>query len=141
MRRALVVFTALCLASGGVEAREWFSERRVGTGFDVIHQQGMPIVALELSPIAVLAWENNSGVGLTYPIGPRVGWNANVGGILVRHEDGDVGTRLNFLFRFSYCGKELCLSFAHISHGSALGIRDDEPNSGLNFLFLEYRYR
>lgn len=80
MRQALVAFTALCLASGSVEAREWFAERRVGT-------------------------------------------------------------RLNFLFRFSYCGKELCLSFAHISHGSALGISDDEPNSGLNFLLLEYRYR
>jgi hypothetical protein len=33
------------------------------------------------------------------------------------------------------------LSFAHVSHGSAIGIEIDKPNSGLNFLFLEYRQR
>ena len=53
----------------------------------------------------------------------------------------DIGTNLNLLFRLSYCGKRICASFAHISHGGALGIETDKANSGLNFLYLEYRYR
>jgi hypothetical protein len=141
MRQAFVVFMALCLTSGGVHAREWFAERRIGTGVEVVHEQGMAMASMELSPVSVLLWENNSGVGLTYAIGPRVGWNANLGGIVVRREDGDVGTRLNLLFRLSHCEKDVCLSFAHISHGSAIGIRQDAANSGLNFLYLEYRQR
>jgi hypothetical protein len=35
----------------------------------------------------------------------------------------------------------VCASFAHISHGAALGIETEKANSGLNFLYLEYRYR
>ena len=140
MRLALLAFTALCLASSALHAQR-FQDRRVGTGVDVVHQQGMPMLSVELSPLTLLAWETNSGIGLTYPIGPSVGWNAAVGGIVVRREDEDVGTRLNLLARLSYCGKDVCLSFAHISHGSAIGIRQDAANSGLNFLYLEYRQR
>ena len=115
MRRAFVVFMALCLTSGVLHARDWFEERRIGTGFDFVHQQGMPMISVELSPVSVLAWETNAGVGLTYSFGSHVGWNASLGGIVVRREDEDVGTRLNLLFRVSRCGKDLCLSFAHSS--------------------------
>jgi hypothetical protein len=37
--------------------------------------------------------------------------------------------------------ENVCASFAHISHGAALGIETEKANSGLNFLYLEYRYR
>jgi hypothetical protein len=141
MRTRFVLVTVLCLASSGLHAREWFEERRIGTGVDFVHQQGMPMVSVELSPVSVLAWETYAGVGLTYSFGSRVGWNASLGGILVDRVDGDVGTHLNLLFRLSRCDRNICLSFAHVSHGSAIGIEIDKPNSGLNFLFLEYRQR
>jgi hypothetical protein len=142
LRLALIAFTALWLLSvGGAHAGEWFQDGRIGAGIDLIHERGTPMVSAALYPASLMAWNDNFGIGLTYPIGPRVGWNAGLGGILVRREDGNVGTRLNFLLRLSYCGEKLCLSFAHISHGSGIGIRDDAANSGLNFLFLEYRYR
>ena len=99
------------------------------------------MASLALYPASILAWEDNWGIGLTYPIGPRVGWSGAVGGIYVDRTDEDLGTRLNFLLRVSYCGEKVCASFAHISHGDALGIEKDKANSGLNFLYLEYRYR
>jgi hypothetical protein len=86
-----------------------------------------------------VVWEDNWGVGLTFPIGPRVGWSGAVGGIYVHRTDDDVGTNLNFLFRVSYCGERLCASFAHVSRGNALGVETGKANSGLNFLYLEYR--
>jgi hypothetical protein len=137
----LIIFAVLCFVSSGLHAREWFKDGRIGAGIDLIHEQGMPMVSAALYPASFLLWDHNFGVGLTYPVGPRVGWNAGLGGVLVRREDGNVGTRLNLLGRLSYCGEKLCLSYAHISHGSALGIRNNDANSGLNFLFLEYRYR
>ena len=141
MRLALIALTALSLASGSLYAAEWFKDGRIGAGLDVVHQAGMPMASVALYPASVLVWEDNWGVGLTYPIGPRVGWSGGVGGIYVHREDDDVGTHLNLLFRLSYCGQEVCASFAHISHGGALGIETDKANSGLNFLYLEYRYR
>jgi hypothetical protein len=141
MRLALIAFTALGIASGSLQARDWFEDGRIGVGLDVVHQDGMPMVSVALYPASVLVWENNWGLGLTYPIGPRVGWSGAVGGIYVPRTDDDVGTNLNFLFRLSYCGQKVCASFAHISHGEALGIATDKANSGLNFLYLEYRYR
>jgi hypothetical protein len=141
MRLAFIAFTALSLASGSLQAGNWFEDGRIGAGADVVHQGGMPVVSLALYPASVLVWENNWGLGLTYPIGPRVGWSGAVGGIYVHRTDDDVGTNLNFLFRLSYCGQKVCASFAHISHGEALGIATDKANSGLNFLYLEYRYR
>jgi hypothetical protein len=141
VRSTLAAFAALCIASRGLNAAEWFRDGRIGAGIDVIHNQGQPMLSVALYPASFLVWDHNFGVGLTYPIGGRVGWNAGLGAILTRREDDDVGTRLNLLGRVSYCGEKLCLSFAHISHGSALGIRDDAANSGLNFLYLEYRYR
>jgi hypothetical protein len=141
MRLALIAFTALGIASGSLQARDWFEDGRIGVGLDVVHQDGMPMVSVALYPASVLVWENNWGLGLTYPIGPRVGWSGAVGGIYVHRTDDDVGTNLNFLFRLSYCGQKVCASFAHISHGEALGIATDKANSGLNFLYLEYRYR
>lgn len=117
------------------------AEIRAGAGVDVVHKQGMPMVSFEMRPASFLAWRNgNYGIGLTYAFGTRVGWNAGIGGLLVRRTDDDIGTRLNLLARGSYCGESLCLSYAHISHGSGLGIRRHHANSGLNFLFLEYRY-
>ncbi len=99
------------------------------------------MLSATLDPVALFAWSHNFGVGLAYPIGGRVGWNGGIGAIYVRREDENVGTRLNLLARVSYCGERLCLSYAHISHGAALGIADDVANSGLTFLYLEYRYR
>ena len=141
MRFALIAFTALGLASGSLHAAEWFKDGRIGAGLDVAHQAGMPMASVALYPASFLAWEDNWGVGLTYPIGPRVGWSGAVGGIYVHRTDDDVGTNLNLLLRVSYCGQKVCASFAHISHGAALGIETDKANSGLNFLYLEYRYR
>ena len=86
--------------------------RRIGAGVDVAHQAGMPMGSVALYPASVLVWEDNWGVGLTYPIGPRVGWSGAVGGIYVYRTDG-----------------------------AALGIETEKANSGLNFLYLEYRYR
>ena len=117
-------------------------EIRAGAGVDVVHRRGMPMVSLELRPASFLAWNNdNYGVGLTYAFGPRTGWNAAIGGFVARRTDDDIGTRLNVLARASYCGMQFCLSYSHISHASGLGIEKHSPNSGLNFLFLEYRYR
>ena len=141
VKRALIAAAALLVASSGLHAAEWFKDGRIGAGADVVHQAGMPMASVALYPASVLVWEDNWGVGLTYPIGPRVGWSGAVGGIYVDRTDDDVGTNLNFLFRVSYCGEKLCASFAHISHGGALGIETDKANSGLNFLYLEYRYR
>ena len=53
----------------------------------------------------------------------------------------DVKSASQPLFNASYCGKEMCLTFSHVSHGAAIGIETDKPNSGLNFLLLEYRFR
>ena len=141
LKRALIAAAALLVASRGLHAAEWFKDGRIGAGADVVHQAGMPMASVALYPASVLVWEDNWGVGLTYPIGPRVGWSGAVGGIYVHRTDDDVGTNLNLLFRVSYCGEKLCASFAHISHGGALGIETDKANSGLNFLYLEYRYR
>jgi hypothetical protein len=141
MPARLIAILALCLASFGLHARDWFDDGRLGAGLDIVHQPGMPMASLALYPASFLVWEDNWGVGLTYPIGPRVGWSGAVGGMYAYRTDDDIGTNLNFLFRLSYCGEKLCLSFAHISHGEALGIETDKANSGLNFLYLEYRYR
>ena len=141
MRHALIAFTTLSIASASLHAAEWFKDGRIGAGADVVHQGGLVMASVALYPASVLAWEEYWGMGLTYPIGPRVGWSGAVGGIYVERTDEDLGTRLNLLFRVSYCGEKLCASFAHISHGAAIGIEKDKANSGLNFLYLEYRYR
>jgi hypothetical protein len=141
MRHALIAFTTLSIASASLHAAEWFKDGRIGAGADVVHQDGMVMASVALYPASVLVWEENWGIGLTYPIGPRVGWSGAVGGIYVERTDEDLGTRLNLLFRVSYCGEKLCASFAHLSHGAAIGIEKDKANSGLNFLYLEYRYR
>jgi hypothetical protein len=101
-------------------------EIRIGAGVDVVHRAGMPVVSATL--------------GLAYGFGGSTGWRAGIGVLLARRADEDLGTRLNILLRAGYCAKQLCLSYAHLSHGSGLGIRRERANSGLNFLFLEYRY-
>jgi hypothetical protein len=118
-----------------------FKEGRIGAGADVIHEAGLPMAALSLYPVSVYAWSHNFGVGATFEMGKPEGWNGGIGGILVRTLDEDIGTHLNFLLRASYCGRKLCLSLAHISHGGVIGIREEANNYGLNFLFLEYRYK
>lgn len=135
----VLAFAAACHA--GAAAGEP-PEVRLGAGMDVVHKSGMAMVSLAVRPLSVFVWDNrNYGLGLSYGFGQRVGWNAGVGGMLVRRTDDDVGTRLNLLLRGSYCGQSVCLSYAHLSHGSALGIERRKANSGLNFVFLEYRYR
>ena len=129
----------------GAHAIDWtknFGEVRVGAGADVIHEAGTPMAIASLSPASVLVWSHNAAFALAYPIGGRR-WNAGFGGVALANTDDDgAGTHLNFYARGSYCGNsKFCLSFAHISHGAKFGIRSDTENHGLNFLFLEYRYR
>jgi hypothetical protein len=119
-----------------------FGQVRIGVGSDVIHDKGMPAAILTLAPVSVVAWSHNAGVALAYPFGQRVGFGGSLGGILVRNLNDDVGTHLNFYVSASYCRTRWCLEFAHISHGAGIfKIREDAANHGINFLFLEYRYR
>ena len=134
---ARIAIALLCLAPGSCSAEP---ELRIGAGMDVIHKAGMAMVSAALGPFSLYAWHHhNYGASLAYRFGARVGWNAAAGGILVRRTDDDLGTHLNLLLRGSYCGKALCLSYAHISHASGLGIERGKANSGLNFVFIEYR--
>lgn len=114
---------------------------RVGAGIDVIHEQGMAMGSLSLYPVSIMVWHHNYAVSLAWPFGRREGWNGSLG-LLYKHRKAPaLGTHLNLIGQLSYCGRRLCISGAHISHGAALGIEKDEPNSGLNFVFLEYRLR
>lgn len=136
----------LLLFSGAAHALDCcsnFGQGRIGAGIDVIHEKGMPVASISLYPVSAYVWERNYGVALAYPFGKPRGINAELGGILVRNVDGDdLGTNGNFFARVSWCPSKVCVSFAHISHGAGLfSIRDNEANKGLNFLFLEYRYR
>jgi hypothetical protein len=103
----------------------------------------MPVASVSLYPVSLYAWEGNYGVVLAYPIGRPTGLNAEFGGIIVRYVNDDLnGTHGNFFLRASWCWTRVCASFAHVSHGARLfGIRDELANKGLNFLFLEYKYR
>ena len=143
MRSAVVVlFLLFSSAAHALNCCSNFGQGRVGLGADVIHEAGMPVGNVSLYPVSLYFWRGNYGAVLAYPIGPRRGLNAEFGGILVRYVDETVGTNGNFFLRASWCGERLCLSFAHVSHGARLfGIREELDNKGLNFLFLEYRYR
>ena len=143
MRVAVAVFTLLlsCTAHA-LNCCSNFGQGRVGAGIDVIHEKGMPVANVSLYPASLYVWRDNFGVALAYPIGNPRRLNAEFGGIVVRHVMDDVGTHANFFTRVSWCGARACLSFAHVSHGASLfGIREDVGNKGLNFLFLEYKYR
>jgi hypothetical protein len=119
-----------------------FGEGRIGIGADVIHDKGMPGAILTLAPASLLLWSHNAGLALAYPVGRRNGLKASFGGILVSNLNDDVGTHLNFYLSAGYCNGRWCLDFAHISHGRGVfNIREDAPNHGINFLFLQYRYR
>jgi len=119
-----------------------FGQGRVGAGIDVIHEKGMPVANISLYPASLYVWRDNFGVALAYPIGKPRGASAELGGIVVRELDENVGTHANFFGRLSWCWARACLSFAHISHGGGLfGIRSEVANKGFNFLFLEYKYR
>jgi hypothetical protein len=137
-----VLFLFLTSGAHAFSCCSGFGDGRIGIGSDVIHDKGMPGGILTLTPVSVLAWSHNAAVVLAYPVGPRRGVNADFGAVLVRNLNDDVGTHLNFYAGASYCFTRFCLKFAHISHGARVfGIRDDAPNHGINFLFLEYRYR
>ena len=143
MRIAVAVLTLLfsCTAHA-LNCCSNFGQGRVGAGFDFIHEKGMPVANVSLYPASLYVWRGNYGIALAYPIGKARGFNAELGGILVRDVDENVGTHANFFTRLSYCREKACLSFAHISHGGGLfGIRSEAANKGFNFLFLEYRYR
>ena len=143
MRVAVAVLTLLfsCTAHA-LNCCSNFGQGRVGAGSDVIHEKGMPVASVSLFPASLYVWRSNYGIALAYPIGRPRGFNAELGGILVRNLDENVGTHANFFTRLSYCRDQACLSFAHISHGGGLfGIRSEVGNKGFNFLFLEYRYR
>jgi hypothetical protein len=138
MRAALL---ALLILSGVCAAQEPKHDVRLGAGADVLHQRGKAVVALTADSFTLLAWNNaNFGAGVSYRLGRPTGLSGSIGGIVVHHTDEDVGTHLNVLLRASYCGEKLCLSYAHISHASFL-FAADAANSGLNFVFLEYRFR
>jgi hypothetical protein len=126
-----------CAAADGLIKRDF----RVGLGGEFIHERWTGAMTVKYGAAQGFFWHNNHGLGLTWDFGElkRRGFNAGVGGVVIRETNGSVGTHLNFLFRGSYCRTRWCLSVAHISHGSDLGIRQDKENDGLNFLFLEYR--
>lgn len=137
-----VAFIAAAVLFAAPAARAAEPDLRVGAGLDVIHRRGAVIAAVTLQPVSFYAWDNdNFGVGLTYRFGGPKGLSFGAGGIAVYSTDETVGTRLNFLGKLSYCGEKLCASFAHVSHGRIFGLATHEANSGLNFLYLEYRLR
>ena len=144
MRCAVAVLTLLLFSSAAhaFSCCSNFGQGRIGAGIDVIHEKGMAVANVSLYPASLYVWEKNYGVALAYPIGKPQGLNAELGGILVRNLDENIGTNGNFFARLSWCWTRACLSFAHISHGAGIfKIRDNEANKGLNFLFLEYKYR
>jgi hypothetical protein len=140
--RAPLVAVMLAAAPYAAHAHGQPHGLRVGAGVDVLHEHGMAMLSVAADPFVLLAWDRlDLGLGASYRFGDLEGWSASAGGVAVRRTDGDLGTRLNFLLGASYCGKAVCLSFAHISHGALLGIERGAANSGLNFVFLEYRLR
>ena len=143
MRRAVAVLTFLfSSAAHAFSCCSNFGQGRIGAGIDVIHEKGMAVANISLYPASLYVWERNYGVVLAYPIGNPRRLNAEFGGILVRNIDENTGTHGNFFTRVSWCWTKACLSFAHVSHGARVfGIREELDNKGLNFLFLEYKYR
>ena len=137
--RALLLASIVLPLAG--QAAEGGLDLRVGAGVDIIHEQGMAVASLKAGPLTMLAYHHIAGVGLTKDFGRREGWNSSLGVIVVTDKSEEVGTHLNFLLRLSYCHKEACLSYAHVSHGEGIGIARDRPNAGLNFLILEYRHQ
>ena len=139
---ALVVLIALGaifpLASSPQETSSR-SDARIGVGTDVIHKRYTLGGMAKYGPLSAFVWDANYGIGATLEMGRKVGWNAGLGMIVVRQTDDTIGTHLNFLIRGSYCLRKACLSAAHISHGSDLGIAAHRENDGLNFIYLEYR--
>jgi hypothetical protein len=135
----MLALLVLMLVAFPCLAQERTHDVRLGVGADVLHERGMAMASLSMDAFTLLAWHENFGAGVSYRLGSRDGWYGSLGGIAVRHTNQDLGTHLNFLLRAGYCGERLCLSFAHLSHGAQLGIQRDAANSGLNFLFLEYR--
>ena len=102
------------------------------------------MLSASAGPVSLLAWDldrANAGLGLTIPLGRSKGLNFGIGGLVAYRTDDFIGTRLNFLVRGSYCWTEFCLSAAHISHGRIFGFEENSPNRGLNFLYLEYRFK
>ena len=140
--RALLVAVLLAAVPHAASAQGQPRGLRVGAGVDVLHERGMAILSVAADPFVLFAWDRfDVGLGASHRFGGLEGWSASAGGIAVRRRDGDLGTHFNFLVGASYCGKAACLSFAHISHGAVLGIERDAANSGLNFIYLEYRLR
>jgi len=112
---------------------------RLGAGAEFLYRSGTATASLKFRALNALFWGDNGGLGLTADFGHRVGWNGGFGGLLAAHTEEALGTPLNFLLRGSYCGRQLCLSLVHLSHGALFGIARDKSNQGLNFLLLEYR--
>ena len=141
--RTLLASLTLCLSWAAYADQPLLRDGRIGIGADVLHDKGKPMAVVSYSVVSALVWSHNAGIALAYPIGRRTGLSASFGAILVKNLDDElVGTHLNFHDRVSYCGERVCLSFSHTSHGARVfGIRSEAPNGGLNFLFLEYRYR
>ncbi|HEX7054362.1 MAG TPA: hypothetical protein VF211_10580 [Burkholderiales bacterium] len=138
-----VLLAALLLLALPCVAQERARELLVGAGTDVVHRPGLLVARIASDPLSLLVWDEHLdfGVALSHRFGTLDGWSASLGGIVVRHTDGDLGTHANFLLGASYCRRRLCLSYAHISHGAVLGIAPRKSNSGLNFLLLERRFR
>jgi hypothetical protein len=143
-RPALLPALFLCLASAAAHGQG--IDARIGAGIDVIHDVGTPMFSASASFASLLAWRrttsgDNFGMGLAFPLGNPEGLNFGLGAFAVYKTDELLGTHLNFLARASYCGKNLCLSAVHLSHGRIFGLDEDAANKGLNFVFLEYRLK
>jgi hypothetical protein len=139
---AVVLLSSLSSTAYAFDCCSNFGQGRIGAGIDVIHEKGMAVANVSLYPASLYVWEKNYAMALAYPVGKPLRLNAEFGGILVKNLDSNIGTHGNFFARISWCWTKACLSFAHISHGAGLfNIRDNEANKGLNFLFLEYKYR
>lgn len=129
-------------AARGAGLDTLFDDKRIGAGIEISHEAGMPVVSASAGPLSFLAWDSdNLGLGISFPFGPDKGFNFGIGGFLAYRTDGLLGTRANFLLRGSYCWTEVCLSAVHLSHGRIFGLDENSPNKGLNFLYLEYRFK
>lgn len=112
------------------------AESRIAVGKDIVHRKDInSFVAVDYGYLNVFMWENNYAIGMSKEWGNT--FKFGVGGIQVHETEKSLGTNLNFLLTLGWCGETMCVLIRHISHGSSyLGIADDKPNAGLNFLTL-----
>lgn len=99
-----------------------------------MHEGGRPALSLRIEPFQIFAWLGNYALGAAYTVGDN--WQVSLGAVYVKEHERTIGTHENFLIVVRYC-ETWCISFAHLSHGSHLGYKEDRPNGGLNILSIE----